>query len=408
MKKKYLSLRFKKAMKVYPTVLAISLALLIVIGVFTFFTVRSLYDENNDHRVRIGLCGSIGGTYLNIGVEAIKSFDSLNLSMELVEMTLEEADRSLRSGDIYGYVIVPEGFVNGIVNYENVPLHYVMNSDNDAFSSLVIMDVARTVASLVTTSQYAVYSMESLARENHVSYVGENGEQLNLKFIDLILARDDTFSNTRLDVEENNSIFGYYICSGILLALLLWGISCSALLTKRDPSLDRLLASKGVGPFSQVTREFFVFFALTFVTFFAPCAILGACLKAADLPIPEISSGPYYGGIMFAIKAIPALLAVCAIHFLIYEVFKKGVGVILIQFFITVIAGYISGCFYHVNFFPDSVRNIASQLPWGRSLTLLKASVRGETDVLSSAILLVFAALAVGLSVFLRKREVSA
>ena len=111
---------------------------------------------------------------------------------------------------------------------------------------------------------------------------------------------------------------------------------------------------------------------------------------------------------MFAIKAIPALLAVCAIHFLIYEVFKKGVGVILIQFFITVIAGYISGCFYHVNFFPDSVRNIASQLPWGRSLTLLKASVRGETDVLSSAILLAFAALAVGLSVFLRKREVSA
>lgn len=408
MKKKYLSLRFKKAMKVYPTVLAISLVIMIVIGVFTFFTVSSLYDENNDHRVRIGLCGNIGGTYLNIGVEAIKSFDSLNLSMELVEMTLEEADRSLRSGDIYGYVVVPEGFVRGIADYKNVPLRYVMNSDNDAFSSLVIMDVARTVASFVTQSQYAVYSLEKLAEDKRISSSGDNGEELNISFIDLILRRDDTFSNTKLDVEDNNSIFGYYICSAVLLFLLLWGISCSSLLTKRDPSLDRLLASKGVGPFSQVIREYFVFFAITFVTFAVPSVVLGAVIKAAELPVPEIASAPYYGGVLFAFRAIPALLAVSSIHFLIYELLKKGVGVILVQFFIAVIAGYISGCFYHVKYFPDAVRNIASELPWGRSLTLLTAAMRNETDVVSGLILAAFAFSALLVSVLLRKREVSA
>ena len=194
----------------------------------------------------------------------------------------------------------------------------------------------------------------------------------------------------------------------VMIMLLIWGISCSALLSKKDRSMERLLCSRGIGTFSQIITEYLCFFAVTFVTFALLSGAGGVILTKLDGVIPELSKAKIYGGLVFALKCVPAMLAVSSIHFLIYEAFGSGVPVILSQFFITVIIGYISGCFFPDSFFPASVRKISSVLPWGMSLGTMKAALMNKNFALDALILVLFSCAALFACFLIRRREVNA
>ncbi len=402
MKSAYLGLLFKKAARVYPLIVAISLAVILAVVVFSALTIQIISGEDEGQKYTVGLVGETDENYLGIGAAALTSFDSLGFSLDFYVTTEEEAITMLKNGELSGYIVVPDGFVQGIADYENKPLRYVIFDDFNTFNSIIFSRVVEAISGIITESQTAMISLEKIASENGISPVGDSGERLNLRYIDFILRRDDSYEIEKIKVPGSISIPGYYICSGIMLILLMWGISCSPLLKKGDRSLDKLLRSKGVSPLSQVLSEYFCFITVTILTF---ALFFFLFLLIAD-SFGFSESGPLPDPFSLTLRAVPAILAVSSIHFLLYEAFGNGIGVLLIQFSITITAGYISGCFYPDKYFPRSVRTIAMALPWGRGLFSLREAFLGTDDLTSALILLTYALAALFLSVLLRRKEV--
>ena len=140
----YLNLQFKRAFKLYPSILLVTLIVVMAIAVAGIAILGSKKDDGSVVSVRTGVVGDVEGTYLGIGVEAIKKMDSSRFYIDLVNMTEEKAKKALENGEISGYVHIPDNFINDITTGEDVALRYV-SSDTPAAIPQGISDPPHSV-----------------------------------------------------------------------------------------------------------------------------------------------------------------------------------------------------------------------------------------------------------------------
>ena len=168
---------------------------------------------------------------------------------------------------------------------------------------------------------------------------------------------------------------GYFVCGGIMLFLMLWGISCSSVLIKKDRSLEKLLLSRGQSVCSQVTSEFLSFFLITLATFVLFASVAGIALQFFKTGIREIDNNYVFDYVLYIIKLVPVLLMMTSLQFLFYEIVSGTVGVVLLQFVYAIGTGYICGCLYPSHYFPESVQSAAALLPTGFGVTYMRQTL---------------------------------
>jgi ABC-type uncharacterized transport system permease subunit len=63
--------------------------------------------------------------------------------------------------------------------------------------------------------------------------------------------------------------------------------------------------------------------------------------------------------------ALPAVLVITALSYLLYTLTDHLISGVLLAFFVTVVLCFIGGCMYPVQIFPESVQQLAAVLPSG-------------------------------------------
>jgi len=395
----YFFIQLKRIGKQLPFIVFISLALVLALSTigWAFQQNSGKVGSKDASVVNIALVGNPDQSYLGIGVVALTQLDSSSYAINYMTMySEEEAKRALAMGEITGYVLIPDGYVEAMSRGENMPLTYASCNDNFGIGAVLMKELILTISDLMLESQASIYAGGSVAQ----AYLGRNAfgpatDELFVYEIDAILNREHLFEITNVGISKGLGVVPYYGVAITVLLLLLFGTTCGTYFANRSQPLCRLLWSKGTGVAAQILAEFLPFLISMVVTMLVLCPAIQLVVNRFELAMPSV--------VMFLLKLLPGMSALAAWSFLLYELVVDLVPGVFLQFLSALALGFVSGCFYPVSFLPRSLQVIGSFTPSGMLLDYGSAILLGEGVGVLTIKLIACTVLCLGLSVWIRR-----
>jgi len=360
--KKYFCLQLKLAARLLPAVLAVTLALLVGLGIILGGLLASFSSSEEAKRFTVALSGDTEDEYLRWGLAAVQSIDEERFSLEIVEMDQDEAHAALEKGQISAYVVIPEGFMEKALTGEIDPITYVTSAGVESVATLMKKEVTSLVTEMVVYSQKGAYGLLDVLQENDLGKDAySHMTALSLEYTDLILHRDEVYKVTELGVSDGLGTRDYYICAVLVILMVLTGIPFAALYIKRDHALCRMLHSRGCSYGKQLLCEYGVHLLSLAALVGAVLLIAGVVL--AVLPASVTVDLPDLGGLL--LRLIPVLMMVAAFDMMLFHLSGNLVSGLLLHFFAAIGLCYVSGCIYPASAFPKAIQQVAQLLPTG-------------------------------------------
>ena len=372
---KYFLLQCKRIARFLPGALLAMLVLLSgLLAAFSVATQRSAASAESE-KIKIAMVGTAGDTMLQIGLAALKNFDSTQFSMEIVEMTEPEARKALAQGSIGAYVVIPENFVEEATYGRILPLKFVSTVGAASMVSVLKSEVTEMVSLLLLESQRGIYGMQEAMRDENIGKRGQHMEMLAFEYVECILARDRVYSLEELGIADALGIMDYLLCGFFVLFLLLACLPFASFMIRRDMALSRMLVSRGRSALGQILCDFAAYLI---------------CMLILVLPMPALAAIIVPGGLrgLSLQYILPVAFLVCAFTFLIYTLASELISGVLMEFFLALALCFVSGCLYPVHFFPVGVQKVAGWLPTGAARSFLSCSITEEKTGLAGWLIL--------------------
>lgn len=357
--KRYCLLQCKRIARYLPGAL---LAMLILFGgLMAVFSAAAQQDSDKKQKVQVAMVGTADDMMMQMGLTALKTFDSTQFAMEIVEMTEKEAHAALEKGSISAYMVFPEDFMDEAMMGHILPVRFITTAGAGSVVSVFKEEVTKVISQLLLDSQRGVFGMQDAMGDLRVPYEGRLDE-LAFTFVDYILARDKLLSLEEMGISNALGFADYLLCGLFLLFLMLACLPFAPLMIRRDMSLDRMLSARGFRTLAQTLCDLGTYLA-------------GLLLLVAVLKIPAGILAPRLQ--LRLIPMLPVIFTVCSLSFLLYTLCTDLISGVLVQFFTTLALGFVSGCMYPIFFFPLPVQKLAQWLPTGAARDQLTACLTG-------------------------------
>lgn len=391
--KKYFIIQLKRLLMILPPVLIVAGILFGCLWVVYDASIALNEEAGQQTKYKVGIVGTEGVSYLQMGLTAVESFDSTRFTVEFEQMSEPEAERAMIHGDIAAYVVIPDGFMDAALYGDIMPLKYVSTAGSVGLVSMLKDELTQIIEVMLIESQKGTYGAGNAASANGVSGSKAIAE-ISIKYVDLVLSRSKMYAATELGIFDGLGIGGYLLSGlGIVLFMLIC-LTFAPVMIRKDPSLARMLSARRKTAFAQVLCDFAVY-------------MLGLLAIAMIVLLMIVFRPDAHVSLRMILLCLPALFALGAMSFLMYEAVTDLVSGVLLQFFITLALCFVSGCLYPIAFFPDSVQKLSSVLPTGLARMQMADCILGRTSVQTTAALLGFGCLFLALAVLIRKIRVA-
>lgn len=405
--KQYFSVQIKRVIVVLPAVFITTIITVAVIGIAGSFMLTQMSSGEKQTMFRMGVGGNVTDSYLGIGISALKRIDSSRFAVELVEMPPDEGYQELLAGDIHAYVEIPEGFVDSVVHAKNLPVALYTRNGQAGLGTILLKEFSGVISDWIVKTQNAILGMRSLCRNYSDADEYRLADEMALTYINFILNRTNICKFDTLGVSNELSLAGYYVCGFLILFFMIWGLNGCKLFVREDTSVYTMLFANGKGALVQVVCEFAAYFILALSCFFSVFGILGFICSTAQISIPEWEVIDIRLLIRFGLQMIPVMVLVLTITYLGHELVTNIVNGVLLQFMITVVMGFCSGCFYPISFFPESIQRIGTVLPIGTAMEYAAKCIRGQVGSTDWSGLAAYSIIFLGLSVVIRQKKLA-
>ncbi len=401
----YFGLQLKRAARLLPRMLAVTLLLAVLSAMSALILSRLNQDDASQTRVRIGVAGDNGEEILSQALDLLQSVDSSRFSIGFERMEEAEGRQLLAKGELNGLVLFPDGFADALWYGEHRPVTYLTRAAGSDVGSLMTRELVETISSLILETENAVYGAQTLVRDTLPDQDPYRaGDQLVIRYASAILDRERLYTVELSDIGDSLSLAGYSLCGLSLVFVLLWSVSCSPFFSRRSRELGQVLSAEGFGAGGQVFCEFIAFFLLLLCAMAVAGLLAFLLLGRFGVVIPELQRAE--GSALSLLPALlPPALMLCAFQFLLYELSGSAVSGILLQFLSAVIQGYLSGCFYPSSFFPESLRRLGALLPAGVGMDDLRAELLALPENPARVLVWAYLLLFLLLSLLLRRRR---
>lgn len=391
--KKYLLLQLKRLARILPPVLLVAAVLFGCMSLAYDAIGAMTSEEGEQTKFQVGLVGTAGDTYMQMGLAAVQSFDSTRFSVEFNQMDEKEAETAMRRGDIAAYIQFPEGFMDAAMYGNIMPMKFVTSVGADSVVSMIKEELTGIVEIMIAHTQKGIYGAGAAAGA-HGGSSGAAIGGISLQYVDFIISRSKSYRVTESGVFDGLGMDGYLISGlGIVLFMLICLIFAPVMI-RRDQAMARMLKSRSRPVVWQVLCDFAVYMV----------GLLGiACIVLLLLlirPEAEISA-------TMILQCLPVVFSLGAMSFLMYEAASDLVSGVLMQFFVTLALCFVSGCLYPITFFPDAVQKVAQFLPTGMARTQIGNCILGCVSWENIAALLGFGCLFLAGSVLIRRIKVA-
>ncbi len=361
---RYLLLQLKRICRILPLLLCVALVLTISLACVFSNVIEFNNSGTENARFRFGLCGEIEGTYLDIGLTAIKQIDDLKDTLVLEKMTEEEAMRAVKANQISAYVVIPENFAHEAYYGNILPIKYVTDNDSAGITPFLKDELTEIISNAIAYGLQSVYGTYH-ATSDYMDYTSSSElmNDMSIEYVEYIIGRADVYSVTELGISDNLDFAGYFFCGIAVLLLMLISLPYTSICIRWDDSLLRVLSSKGLSPLKQMLCEYGSLSAGMFIIYTPLCLCIAGSALVTDIGIDTLITTD--SPLTAFIQSLPVILMISALTMLICEVSRELISGVLAHFFLTISLCYVSGCLYPIFVFPEAVQKLAAFLPTG-------------------------------------------
>lgn len=390
---KYFVLQLKRLLRFLLPVLLVAAVLFGCLG-GVYQGILALDAENNQQtKFQVGLVGTAGNTYIELGLAMLGSFDSTRFSVEFVQMDEPEAKKAMEQRKLSAYMVIPDGFIDAAQHGNFLPVRFVSTVGATGLVSILKDEMTKIVETILVETQKGTYGAGNAAEAG-----GADGDSviynISIKYVEFVLARSKLYRVQERGIFDGLGLGGYLVSGLGVVLLLLICLSFAPVMIRRDHALSRMLCARR----NPAEIQFLLDFAVYMIGLLA---IGGVVLVLLTL---------YPGGgvsLLAVVKGLPVLLALGAMSMLLYELVSDLVSGVLMQFFVSLVLCFVSGCMYPIAFFPETIQKLSAFLPTGLARMQLADCLRGGYSPYTTFMLLAFAVLFLGIGMLIRKTKVA-
>lgn len=347
-------LQIKAALLLLPRLLLI-LIISALLGSGIYAAGTELLSPDSCIRLPAALILPENDTYAGIAFSFLEHMDSIKSTCTFQRTTKEDGLTMLKNGEVYAVILIPDSFVENILNGRNTPATLLLPREG-SLESFLFLTLADSGASTLAAAQAGIYAMDELLIDcGHTNDIAQAEKALNDRYLSYARNRNKLFTAKKLSATGNLSVTEYFLCSGIVLFLLLSGMGSYDYFRGETAGLRLLLHRQGI---HAIHLALLRIFALTLVyTVFL-------------FPLGSITGLMPYSGIL------PFFLLVLATQTYLYliSLFHSHTGGYMIgSTVLSILFLFLAGGFIPAVFLPEAVRELGSILPGGLFLKLAGA-----------------------------------
>ncbi|MFQ8901409.1 MAG: ABC transporter permease [Lachnospira eligens] len=183
--------------------------------------------------------------YIKMAFNYVNEIDTIKNVCTFEYTDRQQAIDGLRNNYYVMAIIVPENMISDIMSGENTPVEVVCQSEGVNNTSMIFREMVRAGGSDLATAEAGIYTFDDLFNGVLKNYRGlqellhEN--ELNDIYLSYALNRSIYFKTRDISVKEGLSTVQFYVCTAIVMLLLLSGITCAGNMKGRAGRLQRAL-----------------------------------------------------------------------------------------------------------------------------------------------------------------------
>jgi hypothetical protein len=386
---KYFCVQLKRLLRLFLPVLLVA-AILFGCLMVAYNAVTSMSEESKvTTKYQIGVVGTASDFYLQMGLKAMNSIDSSRFSIELVEMEEKAAEEAMSKGTIAAFMVFPEGFLDAAFHGEIMPLKFVCAAGSVSIVSIIKDEFTQMLEIMLLESQKGIYGSGDA-----MNSLGLSGSKvvndISIAYAEFVFSRGNMYRASTLEAFDGLGLEGYLVTGLCIVLFLLICLTFAPMMIRRDHALGRMLCARGHGVIAQSLCDFGVY-------------LLGLALIAAVVLAYLVLLVQANVTVAMLLQALPALLMLGAMSFLMYELASDLVTGVLLQFFAALVLCFITGCLYPITFFPDAVQKLAAFLPTGIARAQIANCMLQTHHAANTAGALIYAAAFLTIAVLIRR-----
>lgn len=352
----YQFLQIKRALKLLPAVLAVSLLFGALAAGAAYGGAKLLYQDRAAGRIVVAVVTDAEDTMGQMALSMLGSMDSVESICDFVETTEPEAREGLKEGRYYAALLIPPGMVEGIMDGTNTPVR-VLLSGQGGLETLLLKQLTESGARMLGASQAGIYAADF--------YCGEQGMEelipqvevfLNKVYLDYAMNRDGWFGKRTVSALGEMDLPGYYGTTALALLLFLMGIPCAAFSCRESLALENKLRAEGIGPAAQLL-----------VKILAAAVLLLAALFLLAVPVSAGLSRWGVRGLAFSgygvLCAVLAVLVCASMMIFCFEAARGLLAGAMLLFVLTGAFIFLSGGLLPAAFLPEILRALSGWNP---------------------------------------------
>ena len=274
-----LHLEEKLLLRCLPTVLLQTACLILLFALLAFAVVQSRSDSSDPLSVRIAAVFPDADPEENLLFRMAVSSADLPTVLTLDITDSDTALSMLRSSRAAGAVFFPEDFAECVMYGRETTLTIFL-PENSEFENYLLEDLAHTAVSMLLDIQAGCYAAHADAASFGYGYaLDDSGTEIAMVYVNTVFSRLNYFEEQLVRATGSLDTVSHYICSAVLLLLLLSGLSFGPLFSWKNPAFMQKLRTVRLHPLMQTLIP-----VLTITGFFAVLAAFGAgiafCLPA--------------------------------------------------------------------------------------------------------------------------------
>ena len=307
----FLVYQIKSTLKALPR-LVICTALFGLIVLVAGICGNSMLGDDSDSFVKLKIAAVMpsGDTAIAAGFSIVSNMDSLKDVCQFIALDRDEAIEGLKKGEISAIIEIPPNFADDLMYGVNTPATVII-PDNAGVESLLFCSMIDAGGQSVAYSESGIYAVLDLFRNHGFDeYAALAGDELYEYYLKYTLNRGSFFDNRPTSATGASSSVIYYLCTGMVLMVLLGTLTVTDRFSKRPAAVMESLRihriSKGFIKTSEligVTLMFFVIFAVL-------AAVLGLTVGSS---IAELTPGLFAMLLLVIFSIASFALFMCSI-----------------------------------------------------------------------------------------------
>lgn len=351
---KYLTIQLKRIGRLLPALILV--AALLLTGVYGAYQGLLHRWEQGEafQKVQIGVVGTDSSDLLQRAVDAVKSMDSSQFSLDFIQMSEQQAKSGLEKGELSAYVVIPDDFLDEALSGNITPLRFVSVPGSENIFSIVKDELTGVVAQMLLMSEQGAFALElALSEHGHGDISVKEMNRLALEYAGNILRRDEVYRVEEIGVWQGIAFADNLLCGLYTLFAFLLTLPFATVFVRDHWDMEWVLKSKGIGVLKQMLCQLIPFVL----------ALMVICLPVFWL----------LTGMKGWVYLLPGILCIATFAYFVFSLTGELISAVMLQLTVSLGMCFVSGCMYPVHFFPATVQKLSAWLPAG----LIRTSLTG-------------------------------